>query len=259
MSRNKLIFHGSDELGPIQVFEDGITRSLHFGSRSRQSAMLLLDPTVLVLSYTRAILTALIYHPQPGNILILGHGGGSLAKYLLKHYPQSRVDVVELRPKVVNVSHEFFAVPERHPRLHLHIADALRYLQGDPGRQYDLILVDAFTEQGLAETVHHDTFIRSCHRHLSPNGVLCINIWTSHERAYHALLYQLRQLFPEPGIRQVPVRERGNSILMASRLPLELTAELESRALSLHEQLGLEFPIFIQDMYAPLSRKMGLS
>jgi spermidine synthase len=260
MSSNKLIYQTSDNFGPIQIFEDGITRSLHFGSRSRQSSMLLLDPTILVLSYTRAIQTSLIFQRYPQNILLIGQGGGSLAKFYLKHFPDCQLDVVELRQKVVDVSQRFFHVPQANPRLHFYIADASQFLRQNDTKKYDLIVVDAFTEQGLAESVHHSDFFQNCRAQLTDSGMLCINIWTNHETSYRALLHQLAQYFPKTSIFQIPVRERGNSILMATpeeQLPCD--EEIEQKARILYQYFGLEFHTFIKDMYRPLLEQMIIS
>lgn len=253
MNSNKLIYQCHDEMGPIQIFEDGITRSLHFGSRSRQSSMLLIDPTILVLSYTRAIQTSLIFHDNPKKILLLGHGGGSLAKFYLRHFPDSYLDVVELRQKVVDVSQQFFHVPQQHPKFRFHIADALQYIRDYQHSDYDLIIVDAFTEQGLAESVHNDDFFKLCRQKLTDTGILCTNIWTSHAKTYQALLHQLARHFADDAIYQIPVRERGNSILMALSEPSSLSqAEIRQRSQNLHHRFGLEFPTFLQDIYRPL-------
>lgn len=253
MVNNTLIFQCRDEHGPIQIFEDGITRSLHFGSRSRQSAMLLLHPTILVLSYTRAILTSLLYMPMPKRVLILGHGGGSLLKFLLQHFHEMTIDVVELRQRVVDISHQYFQVPESHPRLNIHIADALHFVQGQAQpSSYDWIIVDAFTEQGLAESIHNSNFLPRCRELLTPTGILCLNIWTTHERSYQALLHQLQNSFAKEGIYQIPVRERGNSILMAMADPIQQNSDvLQKRAEELKQRFGIEFPTFINDIYQP--------
>src|SRR5512138_3544669 len=82
-----LVHRTQDELGPIEVVEDTLYRSLHFGTEPKQSSMLLGDPLALVLSYTRSMTTALLFVPQVRRVLLIGLGGGSLAKFILHHIP----------------------------------------------------------------------------------------------------------------------------------------------------------------------------
>ena len=63
----------------VEVSEQGGLRSLHLGSDTVQSTMRIADPIELVLSYTRAMMGFLLFHPQPRHVAMLGLGGGSLA------------------------------------------------------------------------------------------------------------------------------------------------------------------------------------
>ncbi|HEY0720688.1 MAG TPA: spermidine synthase, partial [Gammaproteobacteria bacterium] len=81
-----LVHRTQDEWGPIEVVDDMLHRSLHFGTEPKQSSMLLSDPLALVLSYTRAMTTALLFVPQVRRVLLIGLGGGSLAKFFLHHF-----------------------------------------------------------------------------------------------------------------------------------------------------------------------------
>jgi spermidine synthase len=69
-----------DRVKPF-VHEDGDTMSLHFDISSIQSRMCMADPNALELEYTRAMMGFLLFVPQPRELLIIGLGGGSLAKY----------------------------------------------------------------------------------------------------------------------------------------------------------------------------------
>ena len=69
----------------IEVFDDGKSRSLHFGTPARQSSMALDAPDRLQLPYTQAMMAFLLFQPQPEAVLMVGLGGGSMAKFLLRH------------------------------------------------------------------------------------------------------------------------------------------------------------------------------
>ena len=104
----QLIYTSKDEFGPIDVVEyHQSIRSMHFGNRTQQSGMFLYNHVVLIHKYTQAMLTPLCWK-KPENTLILGLGGGSLAKYLLHFYPDIKIDAVDLRTEVVKASQQYF-------------------------------------------------------------------------------------------------------------------------------------------------------
>ena len=59
-----------------------------------------------VLSQMMVSSLALVSEPKRG--LILGHGGGSLAKWLARHWPTLELDIVEFDPIVVRMAEEYF-------------------------------------------------------------------------------------------------------------------------------------------------------
>ena len=66
-------------------------RCLHLGSSMVQSAMLLKAPNDLQLVYTQYMMGFLLFHPHPRDILMIGLGGGSLAKFVY-HQPAADPD-----------------------------------------------------------------------------------------------------------------------------------------------------------------------
>ena len=65
----------------IAVSDARGVRTLHVGGEAIQSAMRLDDPFALALDYTRCMMAFLLFHPEPREALMIGLGGGSLAKF----------------------------------------------------------------------------------------------------------------------------------------------------------------------------------
>ena len=87
----------------IAVSDARGVRSLHVGGEAIQSSMKLGDPFALALDYTRCMMAFLLFHPEPRQALMIGLGGGSLAKFFFKRFRRTRVRVVELdRSNVAN-------------------------------------------------------------------------------------------------------------------------------------------------------------
>src|SRR5690606_153767 len=80
---------------PIAVSDSRGVRMLHVGGEAIQSAMRLDDPFALALDYTRCMMSFLLFVPQPRDALMIGLGGGSLAKFFHRRLRQTRVRAVE--------------------------------------------------------------------------------------------------------------------------------------------------------------------
>src|ERR687894_575424 len=79
-------------------------RTLHIGSDTVQSAMRLTRPIDLELSYTRSMMAFMLFMPRPREVLMIGLGGGSVAKFVYHRLPSARVKAVEVSPQVVAIA-----------------------------------------------------------------------------------------------------------------------------------------------------------
>ena len=75
----------------LEVVEERGMRVLHLGSQAIQSAMRLTRPWDLELAYTRAMMGFLLFNSTPQDVLMIGLGGGSLAKFIRKQRPRTRI------------------------------------------------------------------------------------------------------------------------------------------------------------------------
>ncbi len=213
-----LVVHQSQsDDGVIEVVDLGDLRSLHFGTFPRQSSMSLRQPYALQLSYTEAMMSALIINPNPQRVLVVGLGGGSLVKFLLHHYPNCQIDVVEYRQDVVNVAHTYFNVPRDEPRLNIHIGDGYLFVQQryfNSAELYDMMLIDAYDHVGMAASVGVQAFFDACAGLLDAHGVMSINLWGSDRPHFNQTMARINQSF-EGRTMILPVENKGNVISLA--------------------------------------------
>lgn len=239
----KLIHRSRDGDLPLEVFDDGCTRALYFGTAARQSAMYLHAPEQLVLPYTRAMMSFLLFTPEPTRILMIGLGGGSMAKFLLRTLPYCQLEVVEPSLTVTQLAHTYFGLP-RSPRLRIHIGDGATFVCQRAGETaYDAILVDAFTAQGIPASIISDGFFSRCATALTADGVLACNLWGGRQTGYHVALAMLRRHFGGH-VFTLRVRARGNVIALAATSGAERGRAMESRAAALQSRTGLCFTDF---------------
>lgn len=92
----------------VYVSETDGVRSLHLGSVTIQSAMRIRDPFALELTYTRGIMCFLLFRTNVKDMLTIGLGGGSVAKYVHKHCQGIKSTIVEINPKVIQMARNQF-------------------------------------------------------------------------------------------------------------------------------------------------------
>ncbi|WP_306392791.1 transferase spermidine synthase [Telluria beijingensis] len=177
---------------PPLVRTAGGRRTLEFTPGDVQSEMLLARPDALVLDYTRAMMCFALFVPDPRHIVMVGLGGGSLAKFCHRHFPRTRITVLEIRADVIALR-DTFCLPPDDARLRILHCDAADYLARAPGG-CDVLLVDGFDSRGLPSTLTSGAFYAACRRALHPGGVLVANIFT-YDPQYPSALQRLRAAF----------------------------------------------------------------
>ena len=171
-------------------------RTLEFMAGNVQSEMLEDDPDALVLDYTRAIMCFALFVPRPRHIVMVGLGGGSLAKFCHRHLPDTRITVLELRADVIALR-DSFAVPPDGARFQVIHTDACAWLaERKLEPKADVIIVDGFDETGLPHALGTARFYSDCRRALADGGVLVANIF-SYDPAYPGVLARLSLMFDE--------------------------------------------------------------
>jgi len=226
------------------MFETPYERRLHFTHEATQSAMSLLEPDRLIAAYTRKMMAFLLLNPNPRHIVMLGLGGGSLAKFCYRHLPKTRITAVEIDAEVIAMRDEFL-IPRDDARFRVVHDDGARFLDSMDG-ETDVLLVDAFDADGVAISFTDPKFCRAMARRLTGRGVAVVNLWGKVDR-YSALLRQAAAEFGEHA-RLVSVSGELNVLMFASRRapPTSIDTDLEAVADRLQEILQLDFPRFLR-------------
>lgn len=176
---------------PFVLDENGL-RFLYFSTACVQSVMRIEKPNELMCGYTRAMMGFVLTHPTPKHILMIGLGGGSLVKFCYHYLPHTKITAVEINPDVVALR-DHFAIPPDDARLHIITADAVEYL-ATAKQTFDVIILDGFDIEGMAEEINSANFYRTCQTALTPDGVLVANMWGK-RKILAPVISELREVF----------------------------------------------------------------
>ena len=167
----------------VLVYQDEGNRCLCFTRQctiGRQSCQSLANPDHLVFGYGKMMLGSLLMGPAPKRVLVVGLGGGTLPRALLKLVPGVDIDVVEIDPAVVRVASQYFGF-NAGPQVHVIVEDGRTFVKrmGREGRHYDLVMLDAYDHQYIPEHMLTVEFLQEVKALLPVGGVLAANTFSS--------------------------------------------------------------------------------
>ncbi|HRD67025.1 MAG TPA: fused MFS/spermidine synthase [Candidatus Competibacter sp.] len=221
----------------IVVYEESGERCMSFTRRNqttRQTCQFLSDPNQFVFTYTRMMMGALYLNPHPRKVLVIGLGGGVLPMALARMFPDARIDIVEIDPAVVKVAQQFFGF-NPSPQIQVFEEDGRVFVKraGKSGRQYDLIMLDAFDHEYIPEHLLTQEFLFEVKALLTPDGVLAANTFSS-SRLYHHESTTYQAVFGSFYNLRIALKNRIILIKMDGLPPLDA---VKANAVALEEKL----------------------
>lgn len=234
--RGDIVASISDEHGQITVIENKIYRVLTFDRVCEQSKMQKRDPALPVHNYIRAMLMAVALK-SPKKALILGLGGGCLPRAIYARDSACAMDIVELRPAVIDVARQHFSLPEGG-HIHYHAVDADHFIAAAENDRYDLIFSDLYAADSMSPLQEMENFLQHANRALSADGWLVLN-YPQRPAANGPLIQALQRQFSTLLRCVVP---SGNVVIYASNIPFDLPlSELQRKAKHAGNEFGSDF------------------
>ncbi len=146
---------------------------------------------------------ALLCHPNPQRVLIIGGGDCGTLREVLKHREVVEAVQVDIDEGVTRAALRYF--PELcesngDPRAAIHFEDGLAWIKRAEVGAYDLIIVDSTDPVGPAEGLFGVEFYRDCRRVLGESGIL---VHQSESPLLHGSLIQaMHQAMADAGFSQ---------------------------------------------------------
>jgi spermidine synthase len=173
---------------------------------------------------------ALLTHPSPRQVLLVGGGPSGVISEILK-YPDIRVDYIELDPAAVRMAARLpFAKVSwlRDTRVRVFSDDARRFIRRDPTPRYDVVIINLGDPVTLFTNRYYTRdFFSEAARVMNKDAIISVGVTASENyvseegRAYlRSVRSTLQQVFPElavvPGERYVFLAGTGPEKLILS-------------------------------------------
>lgn len=227
----------------LVVSEERGVRHLHVGGEAIQSAMRLESPYALELDYTRCMMSFLLFHPEPRRCLMIGLGGGSLAKFFHRHLPGLRTHVVEYDERVIATARALFHVPADDARLRIEHGDGVVALAPEC---CDLLVVDGFEDESTPSALVSQAFFDAAWCALQEPGALVMNFMDD-DPNFDRNLQRLERAFGGAVLAFQSLRDPNIVVLGLKGAPPAISwRELRARALVLENRLALPFPRYVE-------------
>ncbi len=241
---DRLLHEGHTQFQKIELFECAM-----FGKALRLDNVFQTSVKDEFFYHEMMVHPALMAHPEPRRVLIVGAGDGGMAEEVLKHNTVRQVVMVELDEQVVHFSREHLSEIHRgafdDPRLDLHIADGYQWVMDAErrGERFDVVILDLTDPIGPSRPLYTVEYYRALAKLLGEGGVHVQHIETTITRTalFNQLVANLRAAYGQvhPLFQYVPLYGTQWAFCNASQTinprafsPEELDARVIERGLS---------------------------
>lgn len=238
----------------------------------------LTDPTTLIYGYEKIYAEMAQYRARvksPPDVLMIGGGGYTFARYMKTVYPQTEMHVIEIDPGVTEFAYAELALKPEWDILTSN-EDARTFFARSPSRKYDLILGDAFNHYSVPYHLTTKEFNERVRQWLTDDGLYVVNIidgpYGEFVRAYfHTLRQTFKHVYLVVGNYAWRQVSRSFFVLISTDQPMDLATlascdagdgdTLTMRLLASDDEINrllTEAPLVtLTDQYAPVDQMLA--
>ncbi len=213
---------------------------------------------------------AMVTHPNPKRVLIIGGGEGATLREVLKHKCVEKAIMVDIDREVVEMAKKYLEKWHQgafnDPRAEVVITDGLKYVR-ETKEKFDVIILDLTDPYGIeiSKKLYSEEFYRAIHSILVDDGLMVTQAGSSFffEKIYDYVLGSVKKVFPivtEYNV-WVPVFGYANNFIVGSKKydPSKLGVEKVNKILA---ERGIETRFYngkthVALMYMPIYRASG--
>ena len=221
-----VLFDGESDHGHYRVvdtFYDGrLARVLYGNESTPQSGLATDDDPELLFNYNQRFLEV-AYSMSPSKVLVIGGGVLTLPVALAERLQIPEIDVVEIDGLLPQLARNYFGFNDQ-PAINVVIQDGQSFIR-DCNKQYDLIVIDAFSGPAVVEALFSVQNAAHYSRCLSDSGVVVVNFISRYRTTYQTLTHQIMKNFEQsfdsidiyPADHHESSRVEQNLVLVAAR------------------------------------------
>jgi spermidine synthase len=136
----------------------------------------------------------------------------------------------------------------------VHTGDGRAFIENAAPGTYDLIVLDAFSDDEVPYSLTTRQFLDAVRTRLTTNGVVVSNLWTA-QRSYEAMLATYAAVFDQVYLVRVPQRAQRILVAGPATRPLDRPAVVSAvQALTERVELGFDLTRLVEDGYEPAPR-----
>ncbi len=226
----EIIYSTSSEYYEINILKTSLegVQSLVLFLDSSPSSAIAVDGS-LPFGYVKKSRLGYELTDNPERALVIGVAAGTQVEDLKGHFPNLRVDGVEIDEKTVGLGERYFGL-EIDNRTEITIDDARRYVKST-SRSYDIVLMDVFRGSSIPYHLASVEFVRELKAIMEPEGVFIINIISPVEGEQATLLSLIHNTLSQEfsNVIVLPVGDdpykTQNCIIIASDMDLSSFSE----------------------------------
>ncbi len=251
-----LLFEQRSIEGDVRVWQQYDRRWLDFNDGLIQSEIILNNPEILPLVLNRAMLAGVIFSELPKQVLLVGMGGGTTARYFASCFPDVVGDAVEKSKIVSELACSYFEFPVGH-NWQIHTEDIIDYVQ-DCSQKYDLIIIDIAIEQKTPQWLVERDFLKQCRSLLTEQGHIALNLLVDDSNEFLHYLSAIRDTFSRQTACLSLPNYRNTVIFAFNNPPQNVPKEPALDLSKLEAEWGLEFGEFHQQMLKDNPQNSGV-
>ena len=147
---------------------------------------------------------AMVMHPEPKKVLVIGGGDGGTVREVLKHPSVEEVHLCEIDEEVIIVSEKYFpTISEKlkDPKVKIFIEDGNTFLE-ERKNYYDVIIMDSSDPVGASEVLFSEEFYKKVKSSLRDKGIMVAQTESPilQENYFKNAVSQIRKVFRNTGV-----------------------------------------------------------
>ena len=191
------------------------------------------------------VLSDIVSQMKPKTILSLGMGSGS---FLTDVPEDSEIDVVEIDPKIVEISEKYNLIPEKEYKIYY---DDARHFIKAVGNKYDLVVMDLFIGENIPSYMLTEESFEEIKMILSEKGIFNIHLPPSPEEEQTLFLTSVIKTLNN-AFDFVGATGQNSDNISFSNIIVSPTSEAELDGVYRISNLDLSKARIITDDYNPL-------